>query len=133
MNLQDIIPFSGLGDLRFGVSRATVHALLGNNFKSFRKSPYSTNDTDAYDELGFHLYYDNDDQLEYIETYPPCNPMYDGVSLFGKDTKALLQELSEMGYYPVDDDEGYNFEQLGFGLYIPDEKIEAVSIYRKGY
>ena len=51
----------------------------------------------------------------------------------GDETPSVLNKLTELGHEPVDDESGYNFPRLGFGLYVPLEHIEAVSIYKRGY
>jgi hypothetical protein len=87
----------------------------------------------GYDGLGFHLFYDQDDELKFIEAFEPCEPYYDGVRLLGEETRSVLDELTESGHEPVEDGSGYDFPHLGFGLYVPLGRIEAVSIYRRGY
>jgi hypothetical protein len=133
MDLQEIVPYQGLGDLRLGMTRGEVRDLLGPGFRSFRKTPWSAADTDAYDGLGFHLYYDPQDRLEFIETFPPCRPRYRGVELFGARPKALLRRLAAVGCDAVGDGESYDFRECGFVLYVPDRTIESVAVYRRGY
>ena len=133
MNLADVVPFEGLGDLRFDTPRAAVRALLATDHRSFQKSPLSRQLTDAYDTLGFHLYYDDEDRLEFIETFPPCDPTYRGIRLLKGSRQRVLQQLADLGHTASHEDEGYNFKQLGLVLYVPARKIEAVSLYRRGY
>ena len=130
MDLRSVRSFEGLGDLRLGMSRATVRALLDTGFRPFVKGGV---ELDSYDALGFHLYYDQNEELEFIEAFEPCEPDYDGVRLLGDETPSVLNKLTELGHEPVDDESGYNFPRLGFGLYVPLEHIEAVSIYKRGY
>jgi hypothetical protein len=93
MNLKDVLPFDGLGDLRFGMPRDMVRELLGVAYQSFRKTSSSPRLTDAYDGLGFHLYYDTEDRLEFIETFPPCDPTYGGVRLLKGSRRRVLYRL----------------------------------------
>ncbi len=92
-----------------------------------------SNEVDSYDELGFHLYYDESDRLEFIEAFEPCDPIFDGVRLLDHNLGAVLGRLGELGHSYRCHDKGYDFEGLGFVLYVPLESIEAVSIYRRGY
>ena len=133
MNIQEVVPFERLGDLRLGMSRTAVRSMLGSNFKSFRKGPDSINETDAYDQLGMHLYYDADDQLEFIEMFPPSDPAYQGVHLLNNSLDQVLQKLAAIGQHYHYDDDGYDFKQLGVVLYVPDDSIESVAVYRRGY
>ncbi len=123
------MPFEGLEDLRFGTPRLVVRALLNTDFETFEKGE---SELDSYDDLGFHLYYDGHDRLEFIEAFEPCDPMFNGVRLLG-DLETVLRRLGELGYRCEYHDEGYHFAGLGFVLYIPLEFIEVVSIYRRGY
>lgn len=134
MDLETVVPYVGLGDLRFGSTRATVDALLGGQKTSFHKDLMEPTLTDAYDELRFHLYYDEADQLEFIESFPPANPRSTSIRLLSEPLPVVLQRLADLGYTTSYSDEGYDFIDLGLGLYVPDEeRIEAVSLFRRGY
>ncbi len=133
MDISTITPFEGLGDLKFGLSRQAVRDLLGPDVRSYRKNKYEPRDTDSYRRLGLHLYYDADDRLEFIETTPPSDPTFQGVHLRDADLGRVLARLADQGYHATEDDAGYNFKDLGIGLYVPESAIEAVSVYRRGY
>ena len=45
----------------------------------------------------------------------------------------VIQAIEDKGHKCKKDDVGCDFPDLGFGLYIIENEIEAVSIYRKGY
>jgi hypothetical protein len=132
MATWNIIPFVGMGDLRFGIPRLEVRSFLGNDFQSFLKYG-ETRETDAYNGLGLHLYYNVNDRLEFIEAFAPCRPEYQGIQLLNQKLDAVLKQLRSIGFDARYDDEGYFFDQLGFALYVPHSSIEAVSVYRQGY
>jgi len=92
----EIRPFEGLGDLRFGMSRRDVRALLGQEFRSFKKTPLADSLTDAYAQYGLHLYYDGQDRLELVEAFRPCVPIFQGVELLGP-RKVVPDRLPEAG------------------------------------
>src|SRR6266480_1366133 len=128
----EIRPFEGLGDLRFGMSRRDVRTLLGQEFRSFKKTPLADSLTDAYTQFGLHLYYDGQDRLELVEAFQPCVPIFRGVELLGP-RKVVLEGLREAGVgSPRRDADGELFHDLGFGLYSPGDMVEGVSVYRKG-
>jgi hypothetical protein len=133
MNLKDVMPFEGLGDLRFGMPRDTVRELLGAEYQSFRKTPSSPQLTDSYAGLGFHLYYYTEDRLEFIETFPPCDSTYSGVRLLKGSRQRVLQQLADLGHTALYEDGGYDFKELGLALCTPVRKIESVAVYRRGY
>src|SRR5437899_12990923 len=89
---MEIRPFEGLGDVRFGMRRGDARALLGQEFRSFKKTPLADRLTDAYTQFGLHLYYDGQDRLEFVEAFQPCVPIFRGVELLGP-RKVVLEAL----------------------------------------
>jgi hypothetical protein len=83
------------------------------------------------DELGLHLHYDTEDQLECIEAFGSCPIHYNGVSLLNESTNKVLESLASVGLSSRYDD-GYFFNDGGFAL-ASDEIVRAVTAYRKGY
>jgi len=130
---MEILPFVSIGDLRFGESRQDVRKHLGTKYQVFRKD-VGANETDAYDELGLHLYYDNDDKLEYVETFTPAAPTFKGVAMLGRHSEDVQEDLARAGHTcSVMDDVSINCGSAGIALYSPDEMVEGVGVYRKGY
>lgn len=131
-NGWDIAPYEGVGPIRFGMTRSQVQSLLGGSVSTFRKGPYASTDTDAYDQLGLHLHYDKGDRLECIEAWGPCPIYYQGASLLNANIQAVLERLAALGLSSRYDD-GYFFDDAGFALYAPDDVVKAVTVYPKGY
>ncbi len=133
MNKWEIMQYTGIGPLRFGFSRSSVRAELGDDFSEFRKSVDSINSTDEYSRLGMHLYYDSNNKLEFIECFSPCPIHYRGVSLLGKEFEVVLKELEDLGLSARHDDYVCYFDDVGFALYVSGEVVDGASVYRKGY
>ncbi len=134
----EILPFQGLGPLRLSQPRAEIRALLDVAYKTITKGHEKgrrreTELIDAYYDLGFHLYYDNDDRLEFIEAFSPCEPIFKGIQFLGRDIDDAVNEMDEAGYDYLEVDTGCDFIELGFVLYAPLGTVEGVSVYRKGY
>ena len=129
----DIVPFEGLGPLRFGMARTEIRTLLPYRYREFAKVIGTSQTTDAYDDPGLHLYYDDGNQLEFIEAFEPADPVFEGIHVLSPDRGAVLEQLKGLGYHARYDDGGYFLDNLGFTLYAPGETIEAVSVFRKGY
>jgi hypothetical protein len=88
-----------------------MRAVLGIAFKEFRKTPSAPNSTDAYAELGLHLYYDAADRLEFIEAFKPSEPRFQSVKLLGP-REAVVQRLLEAGVQSTrQDSDGYFFDE----------------------
>jgi hypothetical protein len=129
----EITPFKGLGVLRFGMSRQEISILLNQTPQRFKKSFLAPNETDSYDTLGFHLYYDNNDLLEFIEAFNPCGVIFRGNRFLNLELSQAITIMENLGFTPILDSEGCDFKDVGFGLYAPLGTVEGVSIYQKGY
>jgi hypothetical protein len=130
-----IVPFERVGDLIFGTERERVREILGPNFRTYRKASFSTNDTDAYRELGLYLYYNQHDELEFVEMSPLATPTFKGINLFEGDIQSMVRVLQEFDPDPEIDEVGCIFHKIGIALYSEreDGKIEAVSAFARNY
>ena len=130
---MELLPFVGLGTMRFGMTRAEARGALGDNYRSFRKVPAAPTLTDAYADLGLHLYYDPADRLEFIEAFKPAQPTFRSIELLAP-TDDVLKRLLQSGAGPARRDlEAYFFHDHGFALYSPGPDVEGVSVFTKGY
>jgi hypothetical protein len=132
MREREIEPFRGLGELTFGTSRDVCRAILGGQFESFARVGGGGAETDSFDALGLQLAFDEQDKLAFVEAFPPADIRYRGVRLLG-ELSEVTEELTTHGIVGKQDAVGYDFPEHGFGLYAPHEKVEAVSVYRRGY
>lgn len=129
----EIVPFEKVGKLTFGLKREKVRELLGSNFKTFQKNLWSNQTTDDYSVFGFHLYYTDDNKLEFVEMFPPARPIFRGINLLQENVQNTLETLKRFDSGPKVDETGYIFHQIGIGLYIEGDKLEAVSVFSKDY
>lgn len=127
-----IKPFVGVGTLVFGQQRDSVRDILGEKYHSFKKT-VDENETDAYAALGLHLYYDNDNCLQYIEAFQPADIEFSGISLLARPIAKVFIELQECGCDGAEDDIGVVYASLGFGLVVSDGVVDGVGVFRKGY
>lgn len=129
----EIQPYISVGDLHFGDSRQHARQLLGSKYQSFEKVPGS-NETDAYDDLGLHLYFDSQDCLEYVETFFPASPSLQGAQLLGKSIRQVADELARLGHGCVSIDScNMQCDSAGISLHFPDGPVLAVGVFRRGY
>jgi hypothetical protein len=128
----DIVPYSGVGPLRFGLDRSAVRLLLGDGLSTFKKGTNASNETDAYNSLGLHLYYDDTDALECVEAFDGCSISYQDVKLLNENIQDTLKMLAVGGLSSRYDD-GYFFDEPGFALFAIDNVVKAVTVYRRGY
>jgi hypothetical protein len=125
----EIHPYVGIGILRFGQTRSEVRSLIGNPSKSFKKVPFAENEADAYNSLGFHLYYDTDDRLESVDAWGPSPICFDGIKLVDVPVDSLARELAERGF----EHHSYWFDRAGFSLYVVDEVAKCATVFARGY
>lgn len=121
-----------VGPIGLGESRQSVREKLGPSYDTFEKVP-GANPTDAYDEIGAHFYYDDDDQLEFAEFFEPAELNFEGVDLLGRPFKVINADLGRYDPKPRRSDVGYEYDELGIALTLADDQVEGVAVYRRGY
>jgi hypothetical protein len=144
--MYKVIPLKAIGPILLGMSREESRSAMGIQPDTFRKADSATL-TDAYDHQGFHVYFDKDERVEYIEVFPSRMPaMYKGVSVFETKADDLVAVISKDAQYDKDDPElgfSYVFPELELSLWrsmIPEseddseyEYFSSLGIGRKGY
>lgn len=132
MSNWTIAPYQGVGSLSFGMSRSQVREILGENVESYDKTS-TAQDIDSFDTLGIHAYYDSHDKLEFVELFAPCDPDFAAFTLIGKRVLKIVDELASIGCTCRRDEPSYFVDDSGFALFVEDEIVVAVSVFRKGY
>lgn len=127
-----IKPYESVGPLLIGQAREDVRNQIGANYDSFSKDS-GENLTDAYDEIGMHLYYTGKNTLEFIEFFDPAQIDFQGKALLGRPFPEIQKEFSELGYVGRPSDVGYEYDDLGIALTLEGGQVEGVGVYRRGY
>jgi len=129
---MEIEPFVGVGVIRFGDTRQQVRDALQRPFESFRKV-VGANETDAFDELGLHVYYDGQDRVEAIEGFGSASLTIGGLVLLGRSIDDVDKELSALGHSSHPTDVGLQYDSAGIALTAPSGVVEGVGVYVRGY
>ena len=129
---MEIVPFISVGDLIFGDQREVARKKLAGTFRTFEKD-VGENPTDAFDELGLHLYYDDKGLLEFIETFLPARVSFLGIDFLGRNINDVVSEMQAAGFVATDGDVGVDFSEAGIALTVQDGTIDGIAIHRKGY
>jgi len=129
---MEITPFSSVGVLAFGDIRNDARSKLNTKFSTFQKDA-DENETDAFDDIGLHLYYDNDGRLEFIEGFEPVDITFRGISFLNRDVTSVIRDMSAIGFNETRSDAGVKFRDVGIALYAPSGVVEGVAVHRKGY
>ena len=138
MDLTTIQPNAGLGALRFGMLRPAVRQGFMDAHDTFTRAEQAfeerDEEVDAYDALGLHLHYDENNALEYIELFPPASPTWDGLHLLDLSLEEIERVATARGYSVSRDETGLDIRSLGIGIYSENgSQPQAVSVYREGY
>lgn len=121
-----IYPYQGVGQIRFGMTREEVRSLLGEPSAIFYKGLNTKSPTDAYDNIGVHIYYHYPSgYCEALEFFEPAQLLLTEKSLFELSFTNLREWLSSQDAELEIDDEGLTCFKYGLGLYAPEWKEDA--------
>jgi len=129
---MEVIPFCSVGVLSFGDERQIVRQNLASNFSTFKKV-YGEAETDSFDTLGLHLYYDDAGRLEFVEAFAPAEVTFRGVRFIGRDVETVIAEMKAIGFESTDADVGVDFPDAGLALTATEGVLEGIAAHRKGY
>jgi hypothetical protein len=139
----NIVPFQSVGPIEFGASPEAVRNVIDSPLKSFVKGALSDmpTPTDAFDEIGVHVYYDKLNRCEAVEFFSPTVLLFQEQVLVDKPYREIVKWLASIDTNIVYDDSGLEARSLGIGLYAPsfdenerpDELVESVIVVSKGY
>lgn len=129
----NIVPFEGVGPLRFGMSRQQVQDILHTAPHSFRKTVDAPSLTDAYDQFSLHAYFDSDDELEELEFFEPGELVFLGIkgALAGtlRESTEVLRDTNSILFHHLHDQ--VVSTSLGISIWADDGEVRAVSIFRR--
>jgi hypothetical protein len=135
----EIGSYQGILNCRFGMDTSQIRQVLGAPSKTFKKAPTSVYPTDAFDNLGVHVFYKEPGVCEAIEMFSPAQPTFQNRQLLGQPFNQLRDWLRSLDSEVEIDKVGLTSYQFGFGLYAPfagdepDGIVEAVIVFERGY
>jgi len=144
----EVVPLKGVGPVLLKMGREESRAAMGIQPETFRKTVDSAMLTDSYYDSAFQVFFDDRDEVEYIELSSggPISAIYKGISLFEIAAADLVEFLANDAPYDRNDPElgySYIFPNLELSLWRPvlpenDEDEEGqyfstVGIGTKGY
>jgi len=119
MNFE-LLGFGDLGSIHVGTTRDQARAILGGGFEEFFKSADSTVPTDAYDDLGVHVYYDEKYSVIGVEFLRWSDFSWRGQRFSGADVLEVQQFLIAQGEALDFNNSGFYVNELGLRVYAPD-------------
>jgi len=135
----DIKPFKGIGNIKFGATPTEVRKILGEEFKSFKRSPTAAFPCDYFPHVGVFAYYTAAGTLEAIEFASPAVPLLDGVNLLSIGLDAAKSLLRGKGGELEEDAGTLIAKSIGISLYAPNIKenpntpCESILVFADGY
>jgi hypothetical protein len=135
-------PYQGIGNINLGMSREKIRSILNDcdvKWETFMKTPTSIAATDAFTNLGMHIFYEKSDVCEAIEVFAPAKPILLGKCLLGVKYQELEAWFREIDDTVAVDDYGLTSHKFGVGLYVPDTVkfpdavVEGVIVFARGY
>ncbi|WP_434608435.1 hypothetical protein [Pseudomonas sp. R1-7] len=116
----ELVGFGDIGSMHTGVHRDQSRAVLGEEFEEFYKIPDSTVPTDAYDDLGVHVYFDEGFTIIGLEFLKWSDLSWRGQRLSGADVLEVQQHLVAQGEVLNFNSTGFDVDGLGLRVYAPD-------------
>lgn len=129
---MEIIPFRFVGPLAFGDARKDARAKLNARPSTFTKVR-GQNETEAFDEIGLHLDFDEEGRLDFVEAFSPADISFRGIRILDRDVSAVAQDMNRLGLQDVRTDVGAKFPEAGIAVYAPSGVVEGVAAHRMGY
>lgn len=129
----------GIGPLRFGMLVDEIRRNVPFLAETFVKGPDSTHPTDAFDELGIHVYYRADGRCVAIEVGAPGSPTLFGKKIIGAPFKVVEHVVRGLDAEVEVDESGLTSLALGVAIYCPAHKdndvlpVEGVLVFERGY
>ncbi|MEU1187954.1 hypothetical protein [Streptomyces sp. NPDC005859] len=129
-------PLRGLGPLRFGTSRASCRAVLGQPDVSFRRAAWADRPADDYPDLGLSLEFGAADLLEAVEAREPARLVFEDIALLAAPGRDVLRRLAEGGCEAEWNLGTYSVGKIGISLFspagpTPESPFVSVSVFRR--
>lgn len=132
-----IIPYKGVGEIEFGMSRDKVRELFNNAYVEFIKSTNSENTTDDFSDI--HVYYNNLNECEAVEIYEASSVTYCNMEIFRASYSEVKEMLEQLDNTLDINEAGFTSYKFGIGVFAPyaedepNEPVESVIVFTKGY
>ncbi len=135
-----IIGYQSIGDFVLGKTRDELHQDMGPPEDSFMKNENDKMPTDVFCDGSVQVAYQPPapGRVEFIEVYPPNDPLLDGHHLMERPFREVLTLVKAIDPDVEVDETGLISKKLGISIYAPgqhkdpDTEVEAVAVFRKG-
>lgn len=136
MNFE-IKPYIGVGCIQLGMKREDVRKCFNNVYRESKKGSSNGNNSDAF--TCCYVYYNKRDICEAIEFFGDARVTMSGILMLGESYSKVKKYIESMDNFISIDDSGFTSFKYGIGIYAPfaqdepDEPVESVIVFQKGY
>jgi len=133
----EVIAYVGAGCITLGMTRDTIRKCFDDKYIEFKKTPFSEMLTDDFGLC--HVYYKKQGTCEAVEFFGDAEVIFNGKPIIGKsysEIKNMFERIDELLDF---NDAGFTSLKYGIGIFAPfaldepDEPVESVIIFEKGY
>ena len=134
----EVVPRSGVGSLRFGMTTDDVRKVMDLPVESIPKSDTGI-PTDSFLEDAVHVFYRQPGVCEAVEMYSPSRVLLQGVNLLDEPYDTVKSFLTGLDAQLEEDNAGLTSKALGIGVYSPshvqrpNSRTESVIVFEDGY
>jgi len=131
--------FERVGPVKFGMSIMEVRRAIDSPVHSFKKTQTSVMETDAFPDLGVHVYYKLPGACEAIELGHPAKPSLQGHDLIGLPFSEILAWIHDLDTALQISDTGFKSFKCGIGVYAPyavtspKDPVQGVLVFERCY
>lgn len=127
MKQYNVKPLVGFDDVKFGMERHEVRAILGEPIREFKKSKFSKTTTDDYST--YHIFYDINNKFEAVEFFDGAEIKIDDNIIFPKS----FDLVKKTNYNFVSDGDGCVSLDFSIGVYAPSGNPESILFAKENY
>lgn len=129
---REVLPFVGVGDIRFGTARSDVRKLYGEPEDAVRQPNWNSQLTDMYISAGLSFAYDSEGLLAAVELFDPARVVVRGVELLGGPAGEVLEELRPALGAAAEGSDPQYFPEIGLSVALRgfdgmNEPLQSVS------
>jgi hypothetical protein len=116
----EVLPLTGVGDFRFGMTRAEARSVMRSDPRLWRRAEWSGVPDDVYDDLLLELSYSEDGRLDFVEVAAGrCRVALGGVTLVPGTVGDVVRDLELHGFVIQRVESGHAIEGTGIELFTP--------------
>jgi hypothetical protein len=128
-----INPYTSVGPLKLQMTSEEISAQLNKEPDRFRKHDDDVSLSDHYKNSGAFVYYNHNGKCNAIELVENSFHEIKGIHFLKMPAGKAKVTLNELDINLIDISDTFISNSLGISLNIPDNRVESVLVFEKGY